>query len=216
VGIVKSVRHNGIAGVVKEKFYVPHTQWAVSVGTTNNIRTMTLVVRTGGDPSALTSPIRAIVTGLDPAVPVANVRTMDDVVSGALSTPRFTGLLLGAFAGLALALSAVGIYGLLSFLVSRRTREIGIRVAVGADRRRVLAMVMRGAASLALTGVAIGTVGALALARLLGTLLHGVTPEDPATLAAAAAALIAVALAASAVPAWRATRVNPVVALKSD
>jgi ABC-type antimicrobial peptide transport system permease subunit len=216
VGIVKSVRHNGVAGVVKEKFYVPHTQWAASVGSTNNIRSMTLVVRTSGDPSALTSPIRAIVGRLDPAVPIANVRTMDDVVSGALSTPRFTGLLLGAFAGLALVLSAVGIYGLLSFLVSRRTREIGIRVAIGADRRRVLAMVMQGAVALALTGVAIGTAGAFALTRLLGTLLHGVTPNDPLTLAASAAALTVVALAASAVPAWRATRVNPVVALKSD
>ena len=216
VGIVKSVKHNGVAGVVKEKFYVPHTQWAVSVGSTNNIRSMTLVVRGTGDPSALTSPIRAIVGRLDPAVPIANVRTMDDVVSGALSTPRFTGLLLGAFAGLALALSAVGIYGLLSFLVSRRTREIGIRVAIGADRGRVLAMVMRGAATLALIGVAIGTVGALVLTRLLETLLHGVTPHDPVTLAVAAASLTAVALGASAVPAWRATRVNPVVALKSD
>jgi putative ABC transport system permease protein len=216
VGIVKSVRHNGIAGVVKEKFYIPHTQWAVSVGSTNNIRSMTLVVRTAGDPSALTPSIRGIVHGLDPAIPIANVRTMDDVVSGALSTPRFTGLLLGAFAGLALVLSAVGIYGLLSFLVSRRTREIGIRVAIGADRRRVLTMVMKSAAALALTGVAIGMVAALVLARLLATLLHGVTPQDPLTLGAAAAALTAVALAASAVPAWRATLVNPVVALKSE
>ena len=216
VGIVKSVRHNGVAGVVKEKFYVPHTQWAASVGNTNSIRSMTLVVRTSGDPAALTPPIRAIVGRLDPAVPIANVRTMDDVVSGALSTPRFTGLLLGAFAGLALVLSAVGIYGLLSFLVSRRTREIGIRVAIGADRARVLSMVMRSAAILAVTGVAIGAAGALVLARLLGTLLHGVTPQDPLTLAAAAGALTTVALAASAVPAWRATRVNPVVALKSD
>ena len=216
VGIVKSVRHNGVAGVVKEKFYIPHTQWAVSVGTTNNFRSMTLVVRAAGDPSSLTPAIRSAIARLDPAIPIANVRTMEDVVSGALATPRFTGLLLGGFAGLALVLSAVGIYGLLSFLVSRRTREIGIRVAIGADRRRVLSMVMRSAATLALAGVAVGAAGALVLARLLGTLLHGVTPQDPATLAAAAAALTIVALAASAVPAWRATRVDPVVALKSE
>jgi putative ABC transport system permease protein len=133
-----------------------------------------------------------------------------------MSTPRFTGLLLGAFALLALILSAVGIYGLLSFLVSRRTREIGIRVAIGADRGRVLALVLRNAAVLAVSGAIAGTVGALALTRLLQKLLHGVTPHDPATLAASAAALIAVALAASAVPAWRASRVNPVVALRSD
>jgi putative ABC transport system permease protein len=216
VGIVKSVRHNGVAGIVKEKFYIPHTQWAVSVGSADNLRSMTLVVRTAADPAAMASSIRAVVRGLDPAIPVANVRTMDDVVSGALSTPRFTGVLLGAFAGLALALSAVGIYGLLSFLVSRRTREIGIRVAIGANRRQVVSMVMRSAAGLALAGVAIGTVAALVLTRFLGALLHGVTPQDPLTLGAAAAALCAVALAASAVPAVRATRVNPVVALKSD
>jgi putative ABC transport system permease protein len=216
VGIVKSVRHNGVAGIVKEKFYVPHTQWAASVGSTNNFRSMTLVVRTDADPSSLTPVIRDTVSRLDPDIPIANVRTMDDVVAAALSTPRFTGSLLGTFAGLAVVLSAVGIYGLLSFLVSRRTREIGIRVAIGADRRRVLSMVMRNAATLAFTGVAIGTAAALLLARLLAGLLHGVTPQDPLTLAAAATVLGAVALGASALPAWRATRVNPVVALKSD
>jgi putative ABC transport system permease protein len=216
VGIVKSVRHNGVAGVVKEKFYIPHTQWAASVGSANNMRAMTLVVRTSGRPAVLSAPVRAAIARLDPALPVADVRSMDDVVSSAMSTPRFTGLLLGAFALLALILSAVGIYGLLSFLVSRRTREIGIRVAIGADRGRVLALVLRNAAVLAVSGAIAGTVGALALTRLLQKLLHGVTPHDPATLAASAAALIAVALAASAVPAWRASRVNPVVALRSD
>jgi putative ABC transport system permease protein len=215
-GVVKSVRHNGVAGVVKEKFYVPHTQWAASAGTTNTIRAMTLVVKSKGDPAALTASVRSAVARIDPAIPIADVRTMDDVVAGALSTPRFTGLLLGAFAALALVLSAVGIYGLLSFVVSRRTREIGIRVAIGADRRRVLSMILRSAAALACTGIGAGTAGALALTRLLGTLLHGVTPQDPLAFAAAVSALSVVALAASALPAWRATRVNPVVALKSE
>ena len=216
VGIVKSVHHNGVAGVVKEKFYVPHAQWAKSLGNTNLIRAMTLVVRTSGDPAALAAPVREAVRRLDPALPVSDVRTMEKVVAAALSTPRFTGLLLGVFAALALALSAVGIYGLLSFVVSSRTREIGIRVAIGADRSRVLMMVLRSAALLALVGVAIGTAGALLVTRALGTLLHGVTPHDPFALGASAAALGLVAIAASALPAWRAARVNPVVALKSE
>jgi predicted permease len=216
VGIVGTVRHNGVAGVVKEKFYVPHAQWAVSLGNTNTIRSMTFVVKDGGNPAALTSPVRAAIARIDPSIPVADVRTMDDVVSASLSTPRFTGWLLGAFAVLALVLSAVGIYGLLSFLVTRRTREIGIRVAIGAGRRRVLGMVLRSTAVLALAGIAIGTACALVVTRLFGALLHGVTPQDPLSLGAAAAALGAVALGASAVPAWRATRVNPVVALKSE
>ena len=216
VGIVKSVRHNGVAGVVKEKFYVPHAQWAASLGNTNLIRAMTLVVRTPGDPATLAAPVRETVRRLDPTLPVSDVRTMENVVADALSTPRFTGLLLGVFAALALVLSAVGIYGLLSFVVSSRTREIGIRVAIGADRSRVLGLVLRRAALLALAGIVIGTAGALLVTRALGALLHGVTAHDPLALGASAAALGLVAIAASAVPAWRATRVNPVVALKSD
>jgi putative ABC transport system permease protein len=216
VGIVKSVHHNGVAGIVKEKFYVPHTQWAVSLGNTNLIRAMTLVARTEGDPAALATPVRAAIHRIDPSLPVSDVRTMDAVVADALSTPRFTGLLLGVFAALALILSAVGIYGLLSFIVSSRTREIGIRLAIGAERSSVLGMVLRSASMLAAIGVGIGIAGALFITRALGTLLHGVAPHDPVTLGAAAVALGTVAIAASAVPAWRATRVNPVVALKSE
>jgi len=214
IGVVKDVRHNGVAGVVKEKFYVPHAQWHKSVG--NPIRAMTVVVKTAAAPSTLTASVRGAIRQLDPNLPVADVRPMTEVVGAALSTPRFTSALLSMFAILALTLSAVGIYGVLSYVVSRRTREIGIRVAIGADRGRVLRMVLASGLGLAMIGVVTGLLAALALTRLLSGLLHGVTPEDPATFVAVAGALVAVALAASLAPAWRATRVDPVVALKSE
>jgi putative ABC transport system permease protein len=216
VGVVKSVRHNGITEVVKEKFYIPHTQWHKSLGNANLIRSMTLVIKTSGDPAALTGSVQAAIHGLDPNLPVADVRTMDDVVGAALATPRFTSVLLSIFAALALTLSAIGIYGVLSYLVSRRTREIGIRVAIGARRPDVVRMVLGSGLSLAAIGIAGGIVLALGITRVLRGMLHGVAPMDPATFAAVAALLTIVAAAASAIPAWRASRVDPVLALKSD
>jgi putative ABC transport system permease protein len=216
VGIVKDVRHNGLTDVVKEKFYIPHTQWHRSLGNANLIRGMTLVVRTGGTPSALTSQVKDTIRQLDPNLPVADVRTMEDVVGGAMSTPRFTSVLLSIFAILALTLSAVGIYGVLSYVVSRRTREIGIRVAIGAGRIQILRMVLGGGVSLALAGIAAGLVLAFGVTRLLRGLLHGVTAADPATFVVVAVLLTAVAALASVVPAWRASRVDPVIALKSE
>ena len=216
VGIVKAVHHNGLTDVVKEKFYVPHTQWARSLGNTNLVRGMTVVARTDGNPAALTAPIREAIRQLDPALPMADVRTMTDVVGAAMSTPRFTSVLLSIFALLALTLSAIGIYGVLSYVVSRRRREIGIRVAIGARRGQVIRMVLQSGLMLALAGIGAGVVLALGVTRLLQGLLHGVAPADPATFAAVALALGAVAILASAVPAWRASRVDPVVALKSE
>ena len=141
---------------------------------------------------------------------------MEDIVGSTLSAPRFTGLLLGVFAALALALSAIGIYGVLSYVVSRRTREIGIRMAIGAGRGQVLRMVLRSGLTLSLTGIAAGIVGAVFLTRIMTGLLHGVSAGDPVTFVAVAVGLSAVALVASLVPAWRATRVDPVIALKTE
>jgi putative ABC transport system permease protein len=214
VGIVKDVRHNGVADIVKEKFYVPHTQWHKSIG--NPIRGMTLVVRTTGTPSTLAATVRNTIRQLDPNLPVAEVRPMTEVVGAALSAPRFTSILLSMFAALALTLSAVGIYGVLSYVVSRRTREIGIRVAIGASRTRVLRMVLGSGFTLAAVGIAIGVMASLFFTRLLSGLLHGVTYADPVTFATVGIGLALVALAASLAPAWRATRVDPVVALKSE
>jgi predicted permease len=214
VGIVGNVRHNGITGAIKEKFYVPHTQWHKSIG--NPIRGMTLVVKAQADPNTLVAPVRQAIRSLDPGLPVADIRTMDDVVAATMSAPRFTGMLLGVFAGLALILSAIGIYGVLSYVVSRRTREIGIRVAVGAGRGQVLRLVLGSGVALALVGIAIGLAAAAVFSKAMSTLLHDVKPLDPPTFVAVALSLTAVAIAASLVPAWRATRVDPVRALKAE
>jgi putative ABC transport system permease protein len=214
VGIVADVRHNGIEVEIKEKFYRPHAQFPASTG--GAPRTMNLLVRTAGDPMALAAPIRAEVRALDPGLPVANVRLMTDVVSAAMSQPRLAGSVMTVFAGLALLLAAIGLYGVLAYLVSQRTHEIGIRVAIGADPARVRTMIMAQGLRLAAGGLIIGLGASLLLAQLVRTLLHGVSPYDPATFAAVPAALLGVALVASWLPARRATRVDPLAALKSE
>lgn len=215
VGIVADERHNGVTGRVKEKFYVPHSQWHVVTGG-NLVRNAFLVVRTTGRPLDLARPVRQVVRAIDPNLPVANIRPMTDVVSASLATPRLTSFLLGVFAAIALALAAVGIYGVLSYVVERQTHEIGIRLAMGADRRQTLALVLSHAGVLAAGGVSAGLAGAFGLTRLMQSLLYQVRPVDPLTFAVVACALTGVALVAGAIPAWRATRVSPVVALRSE
>ena len=141
---------------------------------------------------------------------------MSDIVSANFSSPRFTGFLLVTFAAIALALSAIGVYGVLSYLVSRRTREIGIRVAIGAGRPEVLRLVLGRGLALAFAGVLLGLAGAAMVTRSMQALLHDVSPVDPLTFVAVAALLSFVALVASLVPAWRATRVDPVIALRAE
>jgi putative ABC transport system permease protein len=213
VGIVADERHNGVTGIVKEKFYVPHSQWHVATGG-SIIRNVFVVVRTTGDPLALAGPVRNEIRQLDPSLPVANIRPMTEVVSTALATPRLTGLLLGAFAAIALALAAVGIYGVLAYLVSQRTHEIGIRLAIGANRSQVLMMVLRQGMTLAIAGIAVGLAAALALTRLMQSLLYQVTASDPVTYVVVPIALLMVTFVASYLPAFRATRVSPTMALR--
>jgi predicted permease len=214
VGIVRDVKHNGIRARVKEKFYRSHAQFHL----TSNFapRNMTLLVRTSGPEVALASPIRAAVRELDPALPVAAIRPMSDVIDAALATPRLAGGLLALFAALALALSAVGIYGVLSYLVSQRSQEIGIRMAIGADRGQVLRHVLSGGLRLSLAGIALGSLASLLLGRFAASLLHEVKPHDPATFAAVPLLLGVVALLASYLPALRATRVDPLKALRAE
>ncbi len=215
IGIVADERHNGVTGIVKEKFYVPHSQWHVVTGG-NIIRNVFVVVRTAGDPLALVAPVRAEIRALDNSLPVANIRTMEDVVASALATPRLTGFLLGAFAAIALALAAVGIYGVLAYLVAQRTHEIGIRLAIGADRSQVLAMILKQGLTLAVAGIAVGVVAAFGLTRLMQSLLYEVGAADPLTFVTVPVALLVVAVVASLIPARRATQVSPTIALRTQ
>jgi predicted permease len=215
VGIVADERHNGVTGLVKEKFYIPHSQWHLVTGG-NLVRNAFVVVRTGGNPMALAGPIRSQVRALDATLPIANVRAMTDVVSASLATPRLTGFLLGAFAVIALLLAAVGIYGVLAYLVSRRTHEIGIRLAIGADRAQVIRMILGQGVGLTAVGLVVGVVGAVALTRLMTSVLYEVTPGDLWTYTAVITGLLGVAGLASALPALRASRVDPVVALRIE
>jgi len=213
VGIVGDERHNGITAVVKEKFYRPHSQFHVSTHWV--VRGMTLVVR-ADDPMRLAGPIKGIVRAMDRSLPVAAIRPMTEVVDASMATSRLTGMLLTLFAALAAVLAAVGIYGVLSYLVSQRTREIGIRLAIGASPWQVLRMVLRHGLVLAGAGLVTGLAAAAALTRLMARLLHGVRPLDPLTFALVTALLALVAAAASYVPARRATRVDPIRALRVE
>lgn len=215
VGMVADERHNGVTGIIKEKFFIPHAQWNIATAG-GVVRAGFVTVRTTGDPMSLAAAVRAQVRALDPNIPVANVRPMTEVVSTALATPRLTGFLMGSFAAIALILAAVGIYGVLSYLVARRTHEIGIRLAVGADRSQVLGLVLKQGLMLAGGGIVLGVIAALMLTRLMQSLLYQVRPSDPITFAVVTLVLVAVALIASAVPAYRATRVSPLVALRTE
>jgi putative ABC transport system permease protein len=177
---------------------------------------LVLVVRTTGDPAPLADAIRSMAQSIDRNVPVSQVRTMDDVLSGTLAQPRVYTLLLVFFAALALALAAVGLYGVVSYTVTQRMHELGIRMALGAERRDVVRLVLRQGLSLTLAGTVIGLAGALAVTQVLTHLLPGVQPGDPLTLSAVALLLISVALAASYLPARRGSRVDPVVTLRYE
>ena len=177
---------------------------------------MNLVVRSASDPLALAGAIRAAVRRLDANLPIANVRPMTRVVSDSLATPRLTGSLLAIFAGVALAMAAVGVSGVLAYLVSRRRREIGIRMALGASRGSVLGLVIRRGVATAGAGILAGLVAALFLTRLLEGMLYGVAPRDPATFAFVSLLLTGIAAVASGVPALKAAKVNPLEALRSE
>ena len=215
VGIVADERHNGVTGIVKEKFYIPHSQWHVVTGG-NLVRSAFVVVRTIGEPMSMAGPVREQVRALDQNLPVANIRPMTEVVATALATSRLTGFLMSTFAAIALALAAVGIYGVLSYLVARRTHEIGIRLAMGAERSSVVTLVLRQGLTLAGGGIIIGLAAAFALTRVMQSLLYQVRPVDPVTFVAVPLVLIGVALLASGLPALRATRVSPLIALRTE
>jgi putative ABC transport system permease protein len=208
VGIVGDVKDAGLSEPNPPQLYLPFRQWPVS--------SMSVVLKTATPPASLTDAVRAQVYSVDPNLPVSNVRTLDEIVGRSISQPRFYMLLLTIFAGIALALAAIGIFGVLSYAVSQRTREIGIRMALGAQERSVIGLVVQQAMFLVASGVAAGVVMALFVSQALTKMLFGVTPTDPVTFTLVAVLLGAVALLASYLPARRATRVDPVVALRAE
>jgi len=208
VGIVGDVRNSNIDRAPEASYYIPLPQlmWGPPV----------LTIRTAGDPNAVTPDIRKILASMDPEAPLYNVRTMEDYLALDLGRARFQTVLLGLFAAIALLLTAVGLYGVMSYTVVQRTQEIGIRVALGASRSEVLQMVLARSFRMTGFGLLLGILGAIALTRLLSGLLYEVKPFDPITFLAVSALLGGISLLASYVPAWRAARVDPMVALRHD
>ncbi|MGB8459080.1 MAG: ABC transporter permease, partial [Candidatus Acidiferrum sp.] len=208
VGVVGDVLHRGLDAPHTLQVYLPNTQFADSL--------VILAVRTSNDPASLASSVRAEIAALDPQVPVSAVATMDEVVSASVENQRFGALLFMLFGAIALLLTAVGIYGVVSYGVAQRTHEIGIRLALGAGRGEVLKLIVSEAMKPALLGAVLGLCAAFGLTRLLTGLLFNVKPTDPPIFAAVLGVLIGVALLASYIPARRATRVDPMVALRYE
>jgi putative ABC transport system permease protein len=217
VGVAKDVKQGGLDRKTGTELYVLVDQTALAPGSLANAPgTMNVVLRTTLPPSTLATTIGSAVREADASVPVVRLRDMDDVFADSIRRPRLLAQLLGMFAGLALLLAAIGTYGVLSYMVTERRREIGVRIALGANQRRVLGDVLKQGLGLTAAGLVVGVAGALALTRLMTALLFGVGPSDPATLAAVMATIAGVAALACIVPAWRASRVDPIVVLREE
>jgi putative ABC transport system permease protein len=208
VGVVGDINYSGLDAAAEPVVYYPFRQ-----ATNNN---QYVVIRTSMNPRSLEPAVKAVVADLDKDLPIVNVRTMDELMTEAVAPPRFRTILVSMFALVGLLLAAIGIYGVMAYAVTERTHELGVRIALGADRGDVLRIVLGEAAWLAACGVGLGVAGALGATRLIQTLLFGVTPTDALTFAAIAILLAATALVASYIPARRAMRVDPMVALRYE
>jgi putative ABC transport system permease protein len=208
VGVVADVKHSTLQGATPPEIYFPQSQMPMSA--------MTMVVRAAGDPRALQREVRAVVQSLDRNAPVYTVRTVEEILDRSVATPRFNTLLIGLFAVVALILTLVGLYGVMSCAVSENTQQIGIRMALGAQRRDVLRVIMGQGMLLTMAGVVIGLGAAFGLTRLMSSLLFGIGSTDPWTFASVAVLLLGVAAAACYLPARRAMNVDPVVALRQE
>jgi predicted permease len=208
VGVIGDTKQQGLASEVMPEATASALQWPRFM--------MTLVLRTSVDPASLVSAVRKQVSDLDKNLPVYGVQTMDDVLSAEVASQRFNAGALAGFAGLAVLLAAVGIYGVMAYAVSQRTREMGVRIALGAETGNVLRMILGQGLRLAVIGAGLGVVASFGLTRLMSGLLFGVKTSDPETFVLVTAALLIVALAACWIPAWRATRVDPVIALRYE
>ena len=208
VGVVGNIKQTTLDAQTRPAMYMPHLQAPSAV--------MTLLVRTTGEPLGLMSNVREQLRAIDKDVPVAHIQTMEQVFSASVAQQRFSMLIVGLFAGLALILATVGIYGVMAYSVTQRSHEIGVRMALGARTSQVLRMILKDGMALALIGVAIGLAAAFGLTRLMRALLFGVTPTDAITLIVVPLTLLGVALVACYIPARRATKVDPLVALRYE
>jgi putative ABC transport system permease protein len=212
VGIVGDVRQMGLDEPVKAEMYMPYqqvTDWPF-------FAPRDLAIRTSADTSNVVSSVRQIIREVDADQPISNIATMSEVLGVEAEQRRMGMIMLAAFAGLALLLASLGIYGVLAYFVTQHTNEIGVRIALGASRTNILALVLKKGMGLTLLGIAIGVAASFALTRLMSSLLFGVKAADPLTFAAVPLLLALVALLACLIPARRATRVNPIVALRYE
>jgi putative ABC transport system permease protein len=209
VGVIADVKNNGVDNPTGTEVYLPFSQG-------DRLNAVHIAVRSEGAQAAVLSSLRRVMHGIDPTLPLTKIHTMDEVISNTQSRPRFLTLLLTLFAGVALLLAAIGIYGVISYSVTLRTRESGIRLALGAQPRRVVGLVLQGGLTLMICGVLIGIIGSFAVMRMLSGFLFGIAPTDPATFLAVSMLLAFVSIVASYIPAHRATRVDPLVALRTE
>ena len=215
IGVVGDVKYAGLDAAASPETYYHYLQIPPEVMNFTEA-TVALAIRTSTDPAAMTSSVRQELRALDPSQPVFNVRSMQDLLQGSLSQPRFRTFLIGMFASLALVLAALGLYGVVAYSVSQRTTEIGVRVALGAQPGNILNLVVFRAAGLAMIGLAIGVAISLVGSRLISRFLFGVSPADPITLGATSLVILLVALTAALVPALRACKIDPAIALRSE
>jgi len=211
VGVVGHMMQEGLDAKARVQYYFP-----LGLGPRRSLPFLGFTVRTAGDPMAALGAVRSAVRGVDADLPLANVNTMETLVEQSTGPRRFSMLLIGTFAGLAVLLASIGLYGVMSYTVTQRTRELGVRVALGAGAREVMGLVLGQGARLAVTGVAIGLVAAVALTRVMQGMLFGISATDPVTFTMIPLLLVAVALVASYIPARRAMKVDPIEALRSE
>jgi putative ABC transport system permease protein len=208
VGIVADVHVRGARGTNVVETYIPY--WHRPEAGTN------VILKTAGDPAALSEPLRRVVRDLDPGIAVASVATLDEIVAQSMGDSRFYATLVAIFAALALVLAAVGIYGVMSYAVTQRTREIGVRLALGAAERQIFGLVVGESLKLAAVGLALGLAGSIALGKAIGGMLFGVGGTDAVTFGGTAVLLAGVAFLAAYVPARRAMRIDPMEALRVE
>ena len=215
VGVVGDIKQLALDSDAEPEAFIPHRQKFTALGTGFERATTTLVVRSSADAVAVAPRVRAAVAEVDPQQPLGAIRSMDALIADSVAPRRLNFVLVSTFASLALVLSATGLYGVMAYLVAQRTREIGVRMALGATPQHVLRMVMRQAGAMTAAGIAAGIVGALLMTRSMTSMLFGISPADPRVYAGVSMLLALVALVASAIPSSRATRVDPITALRS-